>query len=92
MVTNSGFEYTTELNIRIFPNPFSESVFVKLNEPADGQVEVKLLDVTGKSILERTYADFSTDIVVNGLKNLPSGVYFLHVGSGNGKAVRKLVK
>jgi hypothetical protein len=92
MVTNSGIEYTTELNIRIFPNPFSETVYIKLNEPADGQVEVTILDVAGKSILERSYSGFSTDFAVNGLQDLPSGVYFLHVGSGSGKAVRKLVK
>lgn len=92
MVTNSGFEYTTELSIRMFPNPFTENIYIRLNEPAKGQVELRLLDVTGKSIQERTHSGTSMEFVMHGLGDLPSGVYFLHVRDGSGKAVRKLVK
>ncbi|MBK6998347.1 MAG: T9SS type A sorting domain-containing protein [Lewinellaceae bacterium] len=55
--------------------------------PAD--TEVVLTDVSGKIVLERSLSDAREHLPT---ANLPGGIYFLKIKSGDGERIWKLVK
>lgn len=85
-----GLIESEQLEISIFPIPFSD--FVSIH--ADQQVDVKLIDL---------YSSIGTQIDLNVLENTPDGLildtqklekgtYFLSFKTNNGKVIRKIIK
>ncbi len=78
--------------VRVSPTPFTD--FLKIEFPEGSQLKgettlLRLSDFSGKTILEKK-ADASGTTVLEGLKNLPTGAYFLH--AVNEKGLTKTVK
>ncbi|MCW5922777.1 MAG: T9SS type A sorting domain-containing protein [Saprospiraceae bacterium] len=73
------------LQVDITPNPATSRVQVTVADFAP--VSLVLLDVQGKIVRERTFAEQTTLDVAD----LPKGVYVMHLTSKQGSAVRKLV-
>lgn len=85
-----GLIESEQLEISIFPIPFSDFVTIL----ADQQVDVKLIDL---------YSSIGTQIDLNVLENTPDGLildtqklekgtYFLSFKTNNGKIIRKIIK
>lgn len=85
-----GLIESEQLEISIFPIPFSDFVTIL----ADQQVDVKLIDL---------YSSIGTQIDLNVLENTPDGLildtqklekgtYFLSFKTNNGKVIRKIIK
>ncbi|MBC7777886.1 MAG: choice-of-anchor B family protein [Phycisphaerae bacterium] len=78
--------------LRVSPTPFEDFLRVEFPEGSLFKGETTMLrlsDFSGKSILEKK-ADDSGITVLEGLKNLPTGTYFLHVV--NEKGLNKVIK
>ncbi len=88
-------EFQNEIsNVEIFPNPFSENIFInfKLNEKSVIDLEIVSIDgqVIFKNILEKNIGKHSIEIA--DLKNLPQGIYFLKIKTDNNFIIKKIVK
>lgn len=71
----------------VFPNPFSNELFIAL--PADAnQVAFNLVDLTGKVVASGNV----TSNVVSLPFDLPSGAYFLSLGMNGNQSVIKVMK
>ena len=88
-VGTTGTEVILQEPVTVYPNP--ATVFVGIYGVADKALDVKLFDLTGKSI-PVTFANEQDKISVN-ISAIPRGIYILHLSLPDGKIVtRKLVK
>ncbi len=80
-------------SLEVFPNPAKESVTVTFSSENGRQASIRILDPTGKVIMElnKEIAGESFETVVN-LNDLPDGVYMLEISDGELKANRRLIK
>lgn len=79
-----------DLEIVVYPNPFTEGIVVKLNEDTDEQIQIYLFDVQGRLLFQQDY-ETTTQLAIS-LGFLTSGVYFLRMQSGQQKQTVKLIK
>lgn len=73
------------LEVEILPNPASDKIQVTVADFA--AVSLLLIDVQGKTVRERTFAEQTTLDVAD----LAAGVYVLQLTSENGNAVKRIV-
>lgn len=79
-VQKGSIQYWEEQTIELFPNPATDVVSVRYQlASADGAV-MKLVDMTGKVILQRDL-DYSGDELEIDLDNLTNGVYLISITS-----------
>lgn len=73
-VTTTGIEYTdaNPLNVKVQPNPFSESAVINFTNFTGKEFTLELSDVNGN--LLRTYTTTSNSINID-RKELPAGIY-----------------
>jgi polyhydroxybutyrate depolymerase len=82
-IPNVGInESSLAKNIKIFPNPVTEKLFIE----GVSEANFKIINLIGETILEQNNS-FSIDV-----NSLNSGIYFLQICSGNSKAVVKFIK
>jgi bacillopeptidase F len=76
--------------ITLYPNPASQSVTVVLNgeNPAEGSY-VKLVDITGKTVLEQRINEKRN--LLN-LEHLVGGIYFVFYYDNSSRSMQKLLK
>jgi Secretion system C-terminal sorting domain len=102
---NGNFEYFNlgnEVNIGIankfelsqnYPNPFNPTTKIDFNLPDDGNVKIKVFDMTGKEVKtlldeQRTAGYYTVDF--NG-SDLSSGIYYYTLESGSFKETKKMI-
>ncbi len=73
----------------VSPNPFSDFVQIEFPAGTPADTEVVLTDVSGKIVLERSLSDAGEHLPT---ANLPAGIYFLKIKSGDGERIWKLLK
>ena len=78
------------LQLEVFPNPVTQYLTIRFNEPIIAQPEVELLDMLGRRIYN-TQTEVSNTITVN-LETIDEGIYILVVTIGEKSAHRKIVK
>ncbi len=82
-VPNVGLsENTLSQNIKLFPNPVTEKLFIEGLTEAN----VKVINLVGEMIIQKNNAN-SIDV-----SSLNSGIYFLQITSGNTQSVIKFIK
>jgi hypothetical protein len=74
-------------NFSVYPNPANNQVTITTNLSDD--MSLMMYDITGKLILTKSTFNNQTDLDISGVN---SGVYFIHLTSGNKKYVHKLIK
>ncbi|HEY4797491.1 MAG TPA: phospholipase D-like domain-containing protein [Bacteroidia bacterium] len=80
---------SSENEVRIFPNPFSDKVIVQMDHPASA-VLVKITDLLGNTLLAKEYGQINEAAL--SLNALNSGIYFLSIQSGDKQYVQKIIK
>lgn len=75
-------------NFNIYPNPAKDKVTITTDLSED--MSLMMYDITGKLILTKD-STFNNQTELN-ISALNSGVYFIHLRSGNKKYVHKLIK
>jgi hypothetical protein len=101
---NGNFEYfelSNEVNIGVpsnfslsqnYPNPFNPSTKINFDLPVDGNVSIKIFDMSGKEVMTlvneaRTAGYYSVSF--NGA-SLSSGIYFYTIQSGSFVSTKKM--
>lgn len=74
-----------ESGISIYPNPFSEKIYLQINSPLDCVMEI--MDLTGRMINRQIITNVLTEI---DLSNQANGSYFIHIHNLNFTA--KIIK
>ena len=76
-----------------FPNPFNPSTIIKYKIPKESFVFIKVYDIIGREIAtlvsEQQKAGYYN--VQFNAANLPTGIYFYRISSGNYSAVNKML-
>jgi hypothetical protein len=83
-------DYTSEVAIRLAPNPANEYVKVIIDNNTMNFDQIQLLRLTGENLGNYPINGQSTRI---NLADIPTGIYLLYVSNSNGqKQVLKLIK
>ncbi|MEJ5302208.1 MAG: DUF4397 domain-containing protein [Bacteroidales bacterium] len=84
----TGVVENDALSLSVRPNPASDYVYIDLQNVMNYEVKVSLIAPDGKLLHSEQFRNQST--VTLDVHNLPKGIYFLKIKSGNLSAVRKL--
>ena len=81
--------------ITIWPNPFQSSITISVTIEKETIIEAKLIDISGRTIKKstQTVSKGITSITIDGLGQLPAGVYLAEVtDTKTGTTYQKLLK
>jgi len=78
-------------DIICFPNPVTDNINIKMNNPGTGYITLKLFDLFGREIMTvyKGYSDRNLNINHH-LDNLSSGTYFLVMTSQAGRQAHRI--
>ena len=79
-----------KLNIQVTPNPTDDLFTVKISN-AEGPVNIKILDFSGKFLQKTTLNEMETNKVLS-LANLASGIYIVQVSDSKTTLSSKVIK
>ena len=79
------------VNIKVFPNPASDNLNIRFEEPIDGEVVITIIDSQGRVVKTETIESTTTEKQIS-LQELGGGVYFLRMTKGKLVNVYKVVK
>ncbi len=78
------------LNINVFPNPASDLIAVQINNVVDENMQVELLDISGKLIRSASINQGST-IAYFDTQTLYNGTYLIKISSKSHSTMKKIV-
>jgi hypothetical protein len=79
------------VNIKVYPNPASDLLNIRFEEPLDGKVDLTILDSQGRLIMQDRVEAATVDKQIN-LQGVPAGIYYLRLIKGKLINVYKVVK
>jgi hypothetical protein len=102
LILTHGFQYQviittieenleTLVTVKVFPNPASDNVNIKFEEPLDNEVNVVLINSQGKLYKSIVIEATTVEKQIN-LQDIPAGVYYLKLIKGKLSNVYKVVK
>lgn len=76
-----------------YPNPFNPSTKIRFDIPNQGNVKLKVFDVTGKEILKITdaFLNAGSYSFTWNAQNMPSGIYFYRLEAGSYSETKKMI-
>jgi hypothetical protein len=84
--------YKNTSELKVFPNPFTESVQIEFNETAPA-ASIKISDIGGKVVYNEFLKNVAQGNVAElSLGNLPAGIYIMSIQSQKELFIRKLIK
>jgi M6 family metalloprotease-like protein len=88
--TTKPVEYSLMQN---YPNPFNPTTTISYSVPKNGLVTLKVFDILGREVTSLVNEAKEAGIysVTFNASNLPSGIYFYNITSGNFIATKKLI-
>ena len=89
IVASSGLEENNLDGLSIYPNPTNDFITIDLTSGNAIVNEIKLVDLTGKTLLTSTIINNSTKL---DLHTLSAGVYHVIVNTNLGSVTRKIIK
>lgn len=79
--------YDITTAIKIYPNPATTNVNITLS--VEGEKTIRMVDASGKLLYQTSTTQMETSI---SLLNFENGIYFLHIQTPLGSAVKKVIK
>ena len=73
-------------DIKVYPNPTTDLLNIKVNHTKEKQLKVSLLDSYGKEIFNERYSGISNTIGIN-TKAISRGIYFLTIMNSDNKII-----
>ena len=105
IINNDGsFEYSKKIKIhtesnaslitKVSPNPFVNKLDISIKLSQNSNVEIKIMDVTGKLVLNKSLKAVKGLNVfsIDELEKLQSGIYIMHINTDDGQFIEKLIK
>lgn len=85
-------ETLTEIASSIYPNPASDVAQVELNLEVASEVNITIMDVTGKVVASRDYGTVQgNQIFPIHVANFTNGMYMVHITTDNGVSTKRLM-
>ena len=75
-------EFDVSSGLRIYPNPANETITI-LPEKNQRVNAVKLNDMLGRPVLEKTYSHWNGNKITIDIKDIPAGIYFIVIQLNN---------
>jgi hypothetical protein len=102
LILTHGFQYQviiatieenleTLVTVKVYPNPASDNVNIKFEEPLDDEVNVVLINSQGKLYKSVVIEATTLEKQIN-LQDIPAGIYYLKLIKGKLSNVYKVVK
>ena len=85
-----GLNLVPEL-FRMMPTVTSDEVRIDFNADIPGQRDLRIVNTAGQPVFIQSVASQVQNLRL-GLNDLPAGVYFVHVRTGNAIATKRLIK
>jgi hypothetical protein len=79
------------IDVKVFPNPASEVVYIRFESTVNGEIDVNILDSQGKLVKTDKIESTMTEKQIN-LQEMPAGIYYLRLTKGKLLNVYKVVK
>jgi hypothetical protein len=76
----------------VYPNPAGETVTIVLNPAVNGMIDLSVLDLAGKPVMERHQEIPEGKRITLDINGLGQGLYFITVHAGGVRSTLKLVK
>jgi len=89
----AGINNNNSLNnaITVYPNPVEDYLTINLSENNNEQINMKLIDAVGKTVMEVSVPENSQKATLN-CSSLSKGIYFLIIPSNEGGLTYKITK
>lgn len=81
----------TKLNFSVYPNPNNGSFQVHLPQPQNNKIQLKVFDMLGRVLFEKTSSHQGLLIENIQLSNTPKGVYLVQVQDGVNNETKKII-
>jgi hypothetical protein len=92
---NLGVTNGTEITVSVFPNPYVNELYAKITTSSTGSATVQLKDGIGRMVSGVTKQSVSqgTNIIrIDGVDQLPRGIYFVEIEVNGTKYTSKIFK
>lgn len=88
----SSVENEPVKNIEIFPNPVRTQLFIRVREPEEFPISMKIANPFGEIVSESAFSNTSSKLYEVNIGNLSSGIYFLNCLTNKSLYRLKLLK
>jgi hypothetical protein len=78
-------------SLDLFPNPVKDELHIRFNDMLNGNLEISILDVQGRILLNRSFESNQTEHILN-MSKLEAGVYLVRIVVGENVALKRVVK
>ncbi len=86
-------EYKRADDITVYPNPFTNKIFVNFNQPQANKVFLRLKDNIGRDVFTSNMNDFDNSVIKSlNMIDLPNGIYYLEIFVDGIQTTKKLIK
>jgi len=93
IITSSEEEDEFRNGITIYPNPVKDVLNVQVSNPNIGDLKIRIFDVTGLAILDKTVQKLTFDAEYSFyLANYKSGVYMIEISSDKARSIKRILK
>lgn len=87
---NTGIDAANTLKVSVYPNPAQKQLGIFLKETINENISFQLTDLNGKMVILDNFE--GKDYHLLNISHLSSGIYFLHIKSGEKGFTGKVVK
>jgi subtilase family serine protease len=85
--------YIDNAIVKIYPNPFTESIRIDLFQKFGQDITITLFNTIGRKILQKNYFNVQSSIIsMNSLSDFPSGIYLLKITIGEQVLLKRITK
>lgn len=76
--------------VDIYPNPANDKISISVDD-VDGTIQMELLDVAQRLVMQRQWINSAGHEEIVPVGNLPAGIYFVIISSGENRYTRKII-
>ena len=88
----SGTDTPDKINIKVFPNPTTEFVTIRLIEPNISDHNIDLMNSNAQLVISKQMNSALGNELTLDISSLPSGLYYLRVTENTNQIITKIIK
>lgn len=85
-------DFSAADNIEVFPQPARDQVFVRVKAQAPGELEIRLMDVSGRELSRQFFHHQDVTETELDLSEIAAGLYLVSIRVNGGTYMRKIIK
>lgn len=79
-------------NLSLYPQPASEQIHISFNAPTSDKINLKLMDITGKTVLQQSFSTTAGENKLNiDVSHLDNGLYFYTLSNSQSSISNKII-